>query len=464
MKVLLIDPGHRYLEKDMKVVKPYPHIGLCYLATYLLSKDIEAKVLDIGAHELNEKEVEEQIRSFEPDIVAITSMTFLMPEIYELSKKIKQMSADIVIVLGGAHPTAVPKLTLEECAEIDVIIRGEGEEVLYNIVKALEKGNFKENLKSISGINFRHENQIVSNPNQEYIHNLDSLPFPDWSLFDYNKYFKMPSKRFDEPISMYQISGSRGCPYTCAFCYPLHGRQVRYRTPENVVNEMQWIFEKFGARHIDFTDSTATVDKERFNKLCNLINERGLNKELEWVFETRVDVINRDILKGAKRAGSELVYFGLESGDDFILKNAHKNINTKMSEDAVRMAVEEGLKVKVSFILGHPYETVESAKRTLEFAQKLKYNYGIDMYFNIIDIYPGTQLFEYVDQGVGGTNWIEGIRNNWKCYNRAAPMIEVNDLDRYKIVEVFNECQAMLKTAPSEYSYRLREDSKNEKR
>lgn len=198
--------------------------------------------------------------------------------------------------------------------------------------------------------------------------------------------------------------------------------------------------------------------------MCNLIIERGLNKEIEWVLETRVDVINRDILKSAKKAGSELIYFGLESGDDFILKNAHKNINTEMSEKAIKMAVEEGLKVKVSFILGHPYETVESARRTLEFGRKLKYNYGIDMYFNIIDIYPGTQLFDYVDQGVGGTKWIENTRNNWKRYNRAEPMIEVNDLDRHKIVEVFNECQAMLKTAPSEYSYKLKEDSKSEKR
>ncbi|MGB7604172.1 MAG: cobalamin-dependent protein, partial [Lutisporaceae bacterium] len=230
MKVLLIDPGDRYLEKDIKVVKPYPHIGLCYLGTYLLSKDIETKIIDIGAYELNEKQVEEEIRSFKPDLIGITGMTFLIPEITELCKKIKQINKDIVIVLGGAHASAVPELILEECADIDITIRGEGEEVLYNVVKAFEKGNLKENLRSIRGINFRYENDIISNPKQNYIENLDNIPFPDWSLYDYDKYFKLYSERFNEKLSMYQISGSRGCPYTCAFCYPLLGRQIRYRT------------------------------------------------------------------------------------------------------------------------------------------------------------------------------------------------------------------------------------------
>lgn len=458
MKVLLIDPGKRYLEKEKNVVKPYPHIGLVYLASYLLQNDVQVQMMDVGANDIDDNKFTEILLGYQPDIIGITAMTFSILEVYRISKLIKKISPEFYVILGGAHGSSVPEQVLEETPEIDLVVRGEGEITLHQIVQACESGQLASRLPEIKGITYRNGNKIISNPAQEWIYDLDQLPFPDWSLVDYSKYFKLYSDKYKEEISMYQISGSRGCPYSCIFCFPLLGRPFRFRSPESVVTEMEWIHNQFGAKHIDFTDSTTTVDRERFLRLCDLIIEKGLHEKLQWIFETRANLVDSEILRKAKAAGSELVYYGLESGDDYILDKMNKQITTEMAEKAVQMAVEVGLKVKVSFILGHPYETVASANRTFEFAKKLKRLYGIDMYFNLIDIYPGTELFNAVDQGIGGLKWIKGNRNNWTRYLRSAPMIEVNDLNANTALELYDKFVTGISEIKSTYSYQLQEE------
>jgi anaerobic magnesium-protoporphyrin IX monomethyl ester cyclase len=444
LNILLVDPGRFFLEKKTGVAKVYPHIGLAYVAASLLKENFNVRIVDMTAYGIDTSQLRGIMRTFKPDIVGITAVSFLVPDAYDVATVAKETRPETVVVLGGAHASALPIKVLVQCRALDIAVCGEGEYALVEIAHLLEKGNLLENLETIRGISYRKDGKVLLSKAREPIQNLDALPFPRWDLFDYSKYKKVYSEKFREEISLYQIAGSRGCPYQCTFCFPLHGRQFRFRSPENVVKEIEVNHEKLGAKHFDFTDSTTTVDRKRFMELCKLLMDYGLSDKVTWNFETRADLVDTELLETAKKAGSEMIFFGLESADPYVLSKMKKNTSPMIVDKAIREATRAGLKVKVAAILGHPFETEERAHRTFEFARKLKKKYGTLVAYNIIDIYPGTELYSMVSEGKGGARWIEGAKDSWASYDRTIPKIEVNDLTQDRLVQLYHEFETQL--------------------
>lgn len=447
MKVLLVDPGRRYLERSEPVPKVYPHIGLAYLGAVLVHEGISVSIFDEAVSDITFEEV---LHTDPPDFVGITTMTFNVCDGYRIARLTKEHS-DARVIMGGAHPSAVPHLTMEECPECDIIVQGEGETSLLRIVRG-------EPLREIPGIFYREGGNTCSTGPPDFIQNLDDLPFPDWTLFDYSRYCTIYSEKFAKRIQLHQVSGSRGCPHFCTFCYPLHGRSFRFRSHQSIVDEIEYNVER-GAAHFDFTDSTATVVEKRFLRLCSAMIERGLHERITWNFETRVDLVNRNLFEAAQKAGCTMVFFGIESGDEKVLSSMNKNIDLTIVDTAVRTAVEAGLKVKVSFLVGHVFETEESARNTYTLARNLRERYGVDISLNLIDIYPGTELYTMVEQGKGGARWIPGTRNNWSAYFRSTPLIEFDALPSHRLIALFQEFTEDLKKIPRDGFYETLEES-----
>lgn len=228
MKVLLINPPvQQIVEKHDK--PDHPQIGLGYLASYLLSKNISVRIIDAKLEGLGIPACLRRISDYNPDIIGITAFTHDIAIAGRLAEKIKGMYPDKKIIVGGVHVTALPKKTLEEFNSFDIGVCGEGEITLYEVITTLRN---KKSLEGIKGISYRKGKTIEVNAPREILENLDSLPMPAWHLFP--------------KCGHYQIMSSRGCPYNCIFCMSPYGRKkVRERSPENVIKELDWVISSY---------------------------------------------------------------------------------------------------------------------------------------------------------------------------------------------------------------------------
>ncbi len=430
MKVMMVDSGEIYLERTRTMGKPYPHSGIGYLATILVEEGHQVTIVDMAAQQLSRHDVADFIKKTHPHVVAISSMTYSILCAYSIAEAAK--SAGCTVIAGGVHPTLLPENTLKECSSIDCIVCGEGEAALPALLAHLES----DHIDTLPNVACRTGTQIKKNP-VHYIQNLDDLPFPDWSLFDYSLYYRLPTDEGE--IALYQINSSRGCPYACTFCSPLHGKKVRFRSAESLVQEMKLNHERFNARHFDFADSNATLHRKNFMAMCTLLSKEGLSDEVGWSIDTHVNHVDKALLEQAVKAGLKFMSIGVESGDQTLLYHIGKKITLSAIERTIKTATDLGISVKCSLLLGHPYETLETAKKTFEFALYLRKKYGIEYYYNLVDVYPGTHLYSMVERGEGGARWISGKRNNWAAYRRDEPMIEVNDLTEEVLQNLYRQ-------------------------
>jgi len=305
-------------------------------------------------------------------------------------------------------------------------------------------------ITEVPNVAYRSSNSIKLNP-LTYIDVLDDLPFPDWSLFDYSVYYRLPTDKGDIPL--YQINSSRGCPYSCTFCSPLHGKKVRYRSASSLLAEITFNNENHDARHFDFADSNMTLNKERFIELCACMEERELG--VMWNMETRVDLVDEEVVQAAYRGGCQVICYGIESGDQDILRRIGKSYTLDQVETAVQVATEAGLLVKSSFILGHPYETGESAEKTLALARRLRKNYGMDSYCGLVDVYPDSLLYHMAEKE-DGCRWAEGMRNNWDAIQRNTATLETDELDKGRLESLFHQFSQEANQIPAKDYYKGR--------
>jgi anaerobic magnesium-protoporphyrin IX monomethyl ester cyclase len=423
VKVMLIDPGGSFMEDGLGDVLDMPRItpllGLAYIGTVLAGRGHCVKVLDACAYRLKASDIEEAMREFKPRIVGLSAKTFNVPDAFEAAHIAKSADPGVVVVLGGAHATARPDETLRECADIDVVVRGEGEATFEEIAARVGGSG---SLDGVAGITYRRGVDIVRNPDRPLLEDLDGLPYPDWGLYEYGRYGKIYSGRFGRMMRVYPVSGSRGCPFACDFCYPLFGRRIRRRTPENVYGEIERDFRLYGARCFDFTDAFFASDREWVMRLCRLIVEGGLAGRIGWSFENRVDFVDEGLLKAVREAGCHLIFYGIESGDDGLLKSMNKGISTGQIYDAVKKTRDAGISVLGNFMMGHPLETRESLERTVRFAERLRRELKANMYFSFINFYPGTGIERMVEEGVNGARRLHKPCE-WGRFTRSRPMV-----------------------------------------
>lgn len=307
--------------------------------------------------------------------------------VIDLSKKLKKEG--LIIVIGGPHPSALPKLTLEE-TNADFIIVGEGEETFLELLQKIEKN---QQIDDIPGILTKNSKQVIK---RNFIKELDKLPFPDWEQMDPRKYKKAPHGALIKNFPVAPIITTRGCPYNCKFCASpkLWNRTIRFRTPENVIKEIIYLIENFDVREIHFEDDNLTLRKEHIEKICNLIIENNL--KISWACPNgvRADTITPGIVRLMKKSGCYYLAFGFESGNQKILNNINKETTLDILRNAVEMAEKTGIMTQGFFIFGLPGETEGTINETIKFSKTVPLSRA---QFLLLDILPGSQLWDELD-------------------------------------------------------------------
>src|SRR3972149_3605568 len=311
MKVILATAKQQIMEREW-----LPPLSLGYIAASLESKGIEVAIVDSEVNRYDSKKASEEILSHKPDAVGITTTTNNRLEAIQLCKAIREKSKTLIFV-GGPHFTPTARDALEKVKCIDVVVRREGE---ITTLEMLEAYSLKKGFFDIPGISFRDEDgKIVENAERPFIQDLDTIPMPAYHLFSLKKYNARLEGEYQSPNTIGVVS-SRGCPYDCNFCAnnALWRRSLRTRNPEKFVDEIEFLYDKYGYRSFDIWDDTMTIKKPHVKGICEEILKRKL--DIKWYARSRVDSVNKEILGLMKEAGCVSMGFGVESASLSLIK------------------------------------------------------------------------------------------------------------------------------------------------
>ncbi|MBN2244272.1 MAG: radical SAM protein [Candidatus Aminicenantes bacterium] len=390
MKVLLINPPAENLVQTFapdsitEEMGYYSPMGLLYIASYANAKyagRFQIEILDTQVEQMGYDRIKEHIKKTRPDVVGISSMTFLVIDSLKVAKLAKEVDPNIHVVVGGTHPSIFPQEMAAQ-PEIDSIVIGEGEITFSELLDALDK---KLPLDGIRGVGYRKNGCVIINPGRDFIRDLDSLPFPDRNLIPYKKYYNLLGKGKEVMTSMLT---SRGCPHNCIFCTKKDGRICRMRSPENVLREIEECLA-LGINDFDIIDDTFTINRKRIMSITNLIIEKDLKITMD--VRARVDQVDQEILDKLARAGCNRIRFGVESGNSEVLKNLKKGIRLDQVHSAFKMAKKAGIVTFAYFMLGSPGETASGIEESISLAKKINPDY---VQFLITTPFPATELYD----------------------------------------------------------------------
>lgn len=370
MKILLINPPYRAEErygKDMAKFGPTNEpLGLAYLAGMLEKHGHKVQIWDGMVQELSD------IR--QADVVGVTMLTPMYEQSKSMIKIIRQMYPDCRIVVGGAHPTALPQETMADIPEIDHVIPGDGEYLLLSLVDCLQQGILTKKDAVIYGFG----------PDKD----LDALPLPARHLLQMGRY-QMTASRSRNGHA-FTVIVARGCPFKCGFCSRIHGRKVRFHSVDRIIREVG-ILLNYGAREINFEADTLTVNKKFVHDLCSALKISGLSKRIRWTCESRIDTIDGDMLNAMKSAGCWQISYGVETGTQRLLDLIQKGTNIEQIERTVALTKKIGISIRAFFMLGLPTETAAETQATINFARKLNARWS---QFTLYTPLPGTKLWD----------------------------------------------------------------------
>ena len=367
---------------------PQPPLGLTSIAAVLERDGHCVSILDANAMDLQPQDVIPFLT--DSDIVGLTAMTPTISNAISISHHIKRTNHCPTIILGGAHATLLPAETLAAAPEIDFIVRGEGEETVVKLLHALE-GNLS--LDNVPGITYRKDGEVISTEREATSIDMNSLPFPAYHLLSEYKYRPHPPHGLTMPFMA--IVTSRGCPYRCAYCSkPIFGSKFRAQSPERVVEEINYLKERFNIKEIAFYDDVFTLDKKRAHDIAEGIINKGI--KISWTCETRVNLVEKELLAHMKEAGCYAVAYGIESASPEILEIIHKDISPGQVEEAVRITREVGIQTIGYLMIGSPGETPETIGKTIEFAKNLRLDFA---QFSVTTPFPATELYELYLKG-----------------------------------------------------------------
>lgn len=358
--------------------------SLSYCCGVVEKRGFNVKLVDAVANEWGEKETLEFVKKFKPDLVFVDTST---PSIYNdvhIASKIKDLGVQHVSLVG-THPSRLPDETLNLSKKVDSVCRGEYDNTVVDLAEAIERG---KSLKRIKGLSYRKNNKIIHNPERPLIKNLDSLPFVSEV---YKKHLDI-KKYFYASLTWPQVTilTARGCPFSCSFCPIPFKSSYRYRSPENVAEEFEYIQNELPyVKEVMIEDDTFPVVKDRTMKICDLLIKRNIR--LKWSCNARVDM-DFETLKKMKQAGCRLLCVGFETPEQKVLDNIHKRTTRKMQLDFMKFTKEVGLLVNGCFILGLPGDTKETIRETMEFAKEL--NPDTAQFYPLM-VYPGTEAYEW---------------------------------------------------------------------
>ncbi|UCD09330.1 MAG: radical SAM protein [Dehalococcoidales bacterium] len=402
---------------------PQPPMGLILLAAVLETKGYRVNIVDANFLGLKPADIVPLLD--DTDILGLTAMTPTVSRAIDIAREVKSTKPDLPVIMGGPHATLLPTETMAVAPEVDIIVRGEGEESFISLLSVLED---KKPLENVPGITYRKASVVVNNPPSQEISDLDSLPFLAYHLLPLKSYRPHPPHGRALPFAV--LITSRGCPYNCGYCSkPVFGKRFRGQSPARIADEIVWLQEQYGVREIAFYDDSFTLDMDRAYQIAEEIISRKL--DIIWSCETRVNLVDERLLKKMKQSGCYSISYGLESGSQKILDVIDKGTTLEQAVTAVRYTREAGIHAIGYFMIGSPGETPDTIRETIQFAKTLKVDFA---QFSITTPFPGTRLYDLYLEG-GGNPDIP-----WEDYVYAAssegsaPVFESDSLNREDII------------------------------
>jgi len=396
VRVLLINPSYPFEEFPRLLVT------LPYVAAALRAEGHEVEILDLLLARTTPDKVERRIERFRPELVGITSVTLNHHIAESIAAVVRKCDERVPVVMGGPHVSFEIEGSFQRLPALDYIAIGEGEHTIRELVRALEGRMDLRDVRGLAGID-RAAGRAWKNAPRPLEDDLDTLPNPARDLVPLARYLA-----FDSHAS---VVTSRGCPYECIFCSApaWTGRKVRYRNPSLCVDEIEEL-ARLGFSEITIEDDLFTLYRKHFLAVCGELIDR--NTGIRWNAFSRVDTITPEIVGTMAKAGCQAICFGVESGNQEVLDLIKKNSNLAKVKDAMRMAQDAGICALASFIVGLPGETEETLRKTVEFAEELKHEFGSLYGFHILSPFPGTEVREKAAE-----YGLEILNSDWTKYD-----------------------------------------------
>lgn len=402
MKIALIAPPYPLEEA------PSPPLGLSYVAAACEAAGAEVEIFDYIVSRYTPEKLRRDLDSFSPDIVGTTAVTMNFLTAASILQDAKLHNPKLITMMGGPHVTFDVDATLTHYPEIDLIVKGEGEETLLELLPLITN---RESWPQIAGIAFRSEGEIITTQPRPLIEDMDTLLLPARHLLPMSRY-----QALGFPVS---IITSRGCPNRCIFCLGrrMVGYKVRYRSPSKVADEIEHLINYYGVDRINIADDIFTANKQRVKELCNEINRRAIT--FGWSAFSRVNTVDKETLRIMRDAGCDSISFGIESGNPEMLKRVKKGITLDQARAAVEYCRELGIRAHASFMVGLPGENHETLQDTMDFAEELDIEYG----YHSLAPFPGTTLLEEIDQYD-----LEVLTDDWDRYDANRAIVRTSAL------------------------------------
>ena len=396
----------------------WPQTGLAYLAAMVQREGHEARIIDAMAESFTPDALAHTCREWHPGLIIANSAT---PTLRHDAQILQRLRGETGALCGfcGPHVSALPVETLRETLA-DFGLVNEAEETVAELVRRfaevapeypLHPAGSPDRRRhalfaGIQGVVWRdpsakdEESRIVLNPPRPMIPDLDTLPLPARALLP-NRAYRVP---FFQNHPFATVIPSRGCPWPCTFCRAgrVWGRRIRLRSAESVLREIEDMRRSLGIRHLAFMTDSLTLNRKWALDLFHALSE--LHDPPEWMCNSRVDVVDAELLHAMKRANCRIISYGVESGSQAILDRSRKGITLDQSETAIRLTREAGILSMAYFIIGLPGETAETARESIRFAKRIRPDY---VNFHVATPFPGTELYEEaLEKGwLTSTNW-----------------------------------------------------------
>lgn len=399
-----------HFEKESSNYMPFPFF-MAYSAALLEKNGHHVTLIDAIALNLDEEVFFQQLQDCNPELVVFEVSTPSIDVDLRIARRTKDAVGETLpVVFCGPHHEMFSDDFLKRYNDVDIVMRGEYEFTLLDLVNTVSGGGSLEN---VMGIIYRDESgNILTTHPRPLERNLEKFPWPARKSLPMEKYLDLPG---GIPAPSLQVWASRGCPFSCIFCsWPqlMYGdKSYRTRDPKDVVDEIECCVEQYGFKSFYFDDDTFNVGKERMLSLCNEIKKRDLS--LPWAIMARADGMDLEILSAMKDAGLVALKYGVESGDQEILKATGKSLNLDKVHENVKITRELGIKYHLTFTFGLPGETLETIKKTVDLALELDPD---SLQFSIVTPFPGSKYFDLLDKKghLLSKNWEE-----YDGYNRA---------------------------------------------
>ncbi len=403
MKILLINPPIREWAKP----NVFPS-GLGYIVSVLVRDNHEVRVLDINAYRWNKEKVEELIKHADFDVAGIGGIVTTYKYVKWLVSVLKQYHPAKKIVIGGSVGTSIAQIVLEN-NPADIVCMGEGEETVGELIHTLAEG---KDLSKVSGIWFKDAaGKIHKNQSRQPIKNLDNIPVPAWDYFPMDIYLNNPigapnrnkwldGSIQDQGLLSMNLFATRGCPYRCIYCYhDFMGQGYRQRSAENVLKEIEVLYEKYKVQYFHFIDDEFVMHKNFVYDFCQKIKffSNKVGKKITWGCAGRVNLMTEDLIMAMVDSGCLLIGYGIESGSQKILDLVNKQVSVEQAKQAIRLTKKHLGWADCSFMIGYPGETRETLQETIDFCKEL--DLAPEVIF-FLTPYPGTELYRMaLEQG-----------------------------------------------------------------